>query len=307
MRVRSTLLLPLAAMLAWPAAADAKKITAYLTRTEPIKDAHIVYPTLAKAFPNDPDRCVAYTMGEWSRVKYAFAYDVRFEPTAAATGASPVEAFVTDDAPYQVILEPPAGKGVYIRRNAKPPSSLATSMGTLTWPTSVARESIAWYSTGAGCGDAAAVAQSRPFTVGKAVAKLSIPVQRIVQDDPPPKPVKQPPKGSVMQVVEIDKGKLWVTRKGKKHRLRFGDYLKVGDVVTVSKGGRAAIEMITGGRIGFAGGSSILILSESQVENVSEGKVGKALRKARGTWRLIHNRKEPLEIETAGGVMGIKG
>ena len=37
------------------------------------------------------------------------------------------------------------------------------------------------------------------FTMGKAIAKLSVPVRKIVRDDPPPKKQKRAPKGAVMQ------------------------------------------------------------------------------------------------------------
>ncbi len=73
------------------------------------------------------------------------------------------------------------------------------------------------------------------------------------------------------------------------------------------KGGAAAIETITGGRIGFVGDQAVLVLGENQVENISGGELTERLKKARAAWRRISEPRAPLEIETAGGVMGIKG
>jgi hypothetical protein len=299
------LILLVLAGLAWPSAAGAKTVVGYMTRTEPL-DVELIYPAIAKSYPNDPDRCVGFRMGEWARVKHALGYNVTFDPPPNLPGAYPVDAWVTDDAPFEV--DGPMGKGTRVMRNPPPPTVFETSVGPITWPATVARAMIGWYSTPEGCAKALEVLQATPFTVRKATAKLSVPVKRMVRDRPPPKSeFDDAPKGAIMKVVEIDRGKLWRTRNGKKVRLRFGDYIKAGDVITISEGGAAAIEMITGGRIGFVGDQAVLVLSENQVENISDGELTKGLKKARAAWRKVSERKQPMGIETAGGVMGIKG
>ena len=163
------------------------------------------------------------------------------------------------------------------------------------------------YSTGDGCPNAKA--RLGPFTPAKAVAHLSIPVLRLVRDDPP-RPrvdVPKPPKGSVMRVTEVE-GALFRRRNGRTERIRFGDWLKPGDIITVSNGGRASVEMITGGRIGVMGDRAVLILSDSQVGTSPKDPSWKRpLQKTVAAWKKVSERKQPLEVETAGGVMGIKG
>lgn len=303
--MRRLLILLVLAGLAWPSAAGAKTVVGYMTRTEPL-DVELIYPTIAAPGPNDTERCVGFRMGEWARVKHAFSYTMTFDPPPGFPGSHPVDAWVTDDAPFE--SDGPMGKGVKVIRNPPPPTVFETSVGPITWPATTARAMIGWYSTGKGCGEALSQLQATPFSVRKAVAKLSVPVKKLVRDDPLPKgEFVDAPKGAVMRVVEIDSGKLWRTRNGKKERLRYGDYIKPGDIITVSEGGAAAIEMITGGRIGFVGDQAVLVLSENQVENISDGELTKGLKKARAAWRRISEPRAPLEIEAAGGVMGIKG
>lgn len=66
--------------------------------------------------------------------------------------------------------------------------------------------------------------------------------------------------------------------------------------------------MITGGRSGVVGGRAILVLSESQVKDIShDAKLKKRLRAAVNLCRKVSVRSDPLEIPAVSGVMGIRG
>ena len=67
----------------------------------------------------------------------------------------------------------------------------------------------------------------------------------------------------------------------------------------------AALELLLGGRVGISPNSEIEIISE---RNVRDAKASKRIYLRRGgMWVKASRLKEPLEIQTNGGVMGIKG
>jgi hypothetical protein len=304
MRVR---LLALAAVIAvvaaLPANAAAKRVVGYIFRDQPVK-AKFVKATLAKDLPNDHDRCAAFGFVQWPRTKYATRYTATIDPPpeySQLVGRQSRQE--TDDAPFD--LED--GPGLRRRSNPAPARSYETSLGTITWGSNVARANVNSYSTGSGCVDAKAGLAE--WTIVKSSARLSVPVQRIVPDPTPRKDaIARAPKGAVAMVVEVNGGQLFRRRKGKTKRIRFRDFVQPGDVIWLEGKGQVAIEFITGGRAGFVGDRAILVLSENQVKDITNGPAyERPLKTALHVWKKISQRKEPLEVETAGGVMGIKG
>ena len=295
----------IAVVVTFPAAATAKRVVGYVFRDQPVK-AKFVTATLAKAFPNDPYRCEALGFVQWPRTEYATRYTATIDPPPEYSNlVSRQSTEETDDAPFE--QDGPMGKGTRTYRNPAPAKSYVTTLGTVKWGSGVARSNVNSYSTGAGCGDADA--KLARWTIVKASARLSVPVQRIVPDPKPRKDaIARAPKGAVAMVVEVDGGQLFRRRRGKTRRIRYRDFVQPGDVIWLEGKGAAAIEFITGERSGFVGDRAILILSENNVKDLTNDPAYKRpLRKALAVWKKISEKKAPLEVETAGGVMGIKG
>jgi hypothetical protein len=294
----------IAVSVALPATATAKRVVGYVFRDQPVK-AKFVKASLAKAFPNDPYRCEAHGFVQWPRVKYATRYTATIDPPPEyrhLVGRQTRQE--TDNALFD--LED--GPGLRRRSNPAPARKYETSLGTVRWGSGVARAHVNSYSVGTGCDDAEAGLAE--WAIVKPMAKLSVPVQRIVPDDPtPPRDViNRAPKGAVAMVIEVDGGQMFRRRDGKTRRTRPRDFVQPGDVIWLEGKGQAAIEFITGGRAGFVGDRAILVLSGSQVKDVTSGPAyERPLKKALAVWKKMSQRTEPLEVETAGGVMGIKG
>lgn len=68
----------------------------------------------------------------------------------------------------------------------------------------------------------------------------------------------------------------------------------------------AALEFLLGGRVGINKDSEIEIVTEKSVKD-AKTTVKKVLIRKGGIWAKTSGLKEPLEIQTNGGVMGIKG
>ncbi len=79
--------------------------------------------------------------------------------------------------------------------------------------------------------------------------------------------------------------------------------LFVGDEIISNPGSTGAFEFDVGGRVGTNWGSRLFITGERSVR----GTRNEALLKKGGVWAKCEKLKEPLEIQTNGGVMGIKG
>lgn len=88
--------------------------------------------------------------------------------------------------------------------------------------------------------------------------------------------------------------------------LRNNDPLFVGDVIVTDKDSVAAFELLIGGRIGVKKGTTVLFYDEGEVRSGADGEK-KIVLKSGGIWAKFAKQKEPLTIETSGGVMGIKG
>lgn len=80
----------------------------------------------------------------------------------------------------------------------------------------------------------------------------------------------------------------------------------IGDQIITDKNTVLAIEFIIGGRVGINIDSWVTIVSERSVADSTISVKKIILRKA-GMWAKMARLKEPLEIQTNGGVYGIKG
>jgi hypothetical protein len=80
----------------------------------------------------------------------------------------------------------------------------------------------------------------------------------------------------------------------------------VGDQIRTDPETVAAIEFVIGGRVGINRASSVIIDTERSVKDGTVDWQRIIMRKL-GMWAKTAKLKEPLEIQTNGGVMGIKG
>ena len=80
----------------------------------------------------------------------------------------------------------------------------------------------------------------------------------------------------------------------------------IGDQIITDKNTVLAIEFIIGGRVGINIDSWVTIVSERSVADSTISVKKIILRKA-GMFAKMARLKEPLEIQTNGGVIGIKG
>ena len=102
----------------------------------------------------------------------------------------------------------------------------------------------------------------------------------------------------------IQEGKDGPIRELKKEDLIFPDDHIITDANSV-----AAFELLIGGRIGVKQGTEVVVLNEGEVAGVdpTTGDIHKIALRSGGMWAKFAKQKEPLTIQTRGGVMGIKG
>ncbi len=92
-------------------------------------------------------------------------------------------------------------------------------------------------------------------------------------------------------------------RNGKWEKLGSSTQLRVGDKVRTDENTEAAFEFAVGGRVGIRPGGTAEIVGEASSTDDSP-----RLKLTKGQmWAKCQNLKEPLEIQTGGGVIGIKG
>ncbi len=87
-------------------------------------------------------------------------------------------------------------------------------------------------------------------------------------------------------------------------RLAVGDLLQKGDVVTTDGNTVLALELVSGGTVGINKSSAIELTGERTASDRNGG--GVILSKGE-LWSRVGELKEPLEVQTNGGVMGIRG
>ncbi len=94
--------------------------------------------------------------------------------------------------------------------------------------------------------------------------------------------------------------------KGPIKALHAGDQVHVGDVISTDSNTVLFLEFGIGGKVGVNKDSKIEITAERNVAGVDTPIANVILRKG-GLWAKAVKLKEPLEIQSNGGVMGIKG
>lgn len=113
----------------------------------------------------------------------------------------------------------------------------------------------------------------------------------------------------VVEIKEVKPGasKLNYSRDGKGPWAAFVNMDgKTKDVFITDANTAAALELDLGGRIAIKQNSQIEIVSERSVKDASKNVKKLKVTKG-GVWAKCGQMREPLEIQTTGGVMGIKG
>ncbi|HXE71892.1 MAG TPA: FecR family protein, partial [Candidatus Nitrosotenuis sp.] len=82
---------------------------------------------------------------------------------------------------------------------------------------------------------------------------------------------------------------------------RLRDHVKTG------AGSTAALELDAGGRIGLNPNTEVEIVGPTEVEAQNQGTFKRLVLKAGALWARVTRRKEEVQVQTSGGVMGIRG
>ena len=90
-------------------------------------------------------------------------------------------------------------------------------------------------------------------------------------------------------------GGVTITRDGQRYRMTSTSQLRTGDVISTNGETVLTLEFAIGGRVGLSPGASVRILGDRQIENLG------------GTTTARPSIDQPLEIQTNGGTMGIRG
>lgn len=132
-------------------------------------------------------------------------------------------------------------------------------------------------------------------------------IQKPKPPEPPPEPEPVDPL-AVAKIAEfrtangMGKPHAFFFRGGEKQEIGPKTQLRPGDDVETDENTIVAIEFAIGGRVAVKPDTLIRILSER-----SAGGLTKPGAKAGGIWAKCDKLKEPFEVQTSGGVMGIKG
>ncbi|MFT4033957.1 MAG: hypothetical protein QM679_00100 [Patulibacter sp.] len=127
--------------------------------------------------------------------------------------------------------------------------------------------------------------------------------------DPTPTPTTQalellpPPLGALARLqssaptVKGGATSITVTRDGKQYRADTTSAFQFGDVIEIDEDTLLTIEYLTGGRVGLAHGAKVRITGDREMELLG------GTTEAAPSYDYLH----PLEIQTNGGVVGIRG
>lgn len=96
---------------------------------------------------------------------------------------------------------------------------------------------------------------------------------------------------------------------GPPRQLAVGDEIGVGDTITTTTGSIVALEFMIGGRVGVNENSDVIIVNERSVADTGNAPNSndRILLRKFGLWDKALSLRVPLEIQTSGGVIGIKG
>jgi hypothetical protein len=98
----------------------------------------------------------------------------------------------------------------------------------------------------------------------------------------------------------------WILKNGESHLAFARALLRVGDRVRTGLRTIAALEFFIGGRVGISVDTTVEVVGERQVTAVDMS----LSRRAKTTWVLLtggNRLKQPLEIQTSGGILGTRG
>jgi hypothetical protein len=263
---------------------------------------------------NDPARCVAALFVMWPEVPGATKYTVEvigFNGTAGDTIVAPP--FTHDKFPLSS-----GSKTVVFKVD---PGNHWHNFGS--------------YSTGSGCDPAhATVKASIPTRLKIVSATATVDIAKAREEErkkqantkicPTPEPVDDfwdgAPKGAIGRVAEIHGTRAWIQHKsGKVQPVKFRTWVFPGDIVLTDNKTVVAVDFVTGGRIGINknviarvdGDKEVVSIADpSAADPVLAEELHEAKRlttKLSRVWDKISKRKEPLEVETAGGVTSCKG
>ena len=132
------------------------------------------------------------------------------------------------------------------------------------------------------------------------------------QSNPCNEPKATPPPWQLAEVVEIKSldGRspvvLEIFRDGRWQSLSRYDPVRKGDRIRTGKNTAAALELDLGGRVYIRPDSAIVVEGERSVKGIRSTPEGFRVTKG-GVWAKCGQMKESIEIQTTGGVMGIKG
>lgn len=124
---------------------------------------------------------------------------------------------------------------------------------------------------------------------------------------PTPEPVLV---AKIIQIKNVAYGKstkLEYTRGDKWYTAFETMDLQVGDKLRTDDNTVAAIEFVIGGRVGINKSSVIEVVSDSSVKEGGKATLKRILIRQGGMWAKMAKRNDPLEIQTNGGIIGIKG
>ncbi|MBI3685318.1 hypothetical protein HY250_02850 [Candidatus Azambacteria bacterium] len=131
---------------------------------------------------------------------------------------------------------------------------------------------------------------------------------------PQPPPIIQPPDKSqpvakITQIKEISRNaptKIEYARGDKWYTAYDGMDIMIGDKLRTDGNTVAAIEFVLGGRVGINKSSVIEIVGEGTVKEIGKPSVKRIIIRQGGMWAKLAKRNDPLEIQTNGGIMGIR-
>ena len=81
----------------------------------------------------------------------------------------------------------------------------------------------------------------------------------------------------------------------------------IGDKLTTSPAIVASVEFVLGGRVGINHSSAVIVKERSVIDDPASISWKRVVLRKYGMWAKATNLREPLEIQTNGGVIGIKG
>ena len=116
------------------------------------------------------------------------------------------------------------------------------------------------------------------------------------------------PRKATSRMQSIAGPNLTVIRYGKRYAADQGSLLQTGDIIETGKGTVAAVEFLIGGRVGMNTETQVEMTGEREVDDHGVGPK-RAILKEGSIWVKADAKtlRQPIEIRTNGGTMGIKG